>query len=630
MTIETKQNHRLSFYTATVIVVLIFVMHFWNRYYNYSNFSNMIGWDVLSYYLYLPFTFIYHDIGMKDHEVIKYIFDNYHPSGTFYQAYKLDTGNWVPAYTMGFAILYLPFFLIAHLWAYFSSYPADGFSYPYQFCLENGVMLYILPGIFLVRKILLKFFNDKVTTLTLITILLGTNFWHESINDSLMPHGVMFTAFALFLLLLMNWLENPSNRNSLSLGLLTGITLLARGSEVVLIFLVLFWGVQNKNDMVNRFRFFLVKWKMVLLVLLGIFLVFLPQIIHWKLMTGHFIFNSYKNTEGVDWANPNLGKVLFSFKKSLLIYTPVYALMFFGILLMRKRMPYYFLAMFTFFIGNLYLLSCWAAWWNGYSFGMRYFVESYSLMVIPIACFIEWLLERKVLLKVFLFPLIAFLIFLNLFQTWQYMHYIWDGERMTAKYYIATFLKTKVPEGAEKLMEIKRNYGETEEFSNPQDYDKRTIAYYDFDSINSSIIDPIFLDSSVHFSGTYSCKLDANHIYSPTFRLPFNVLTNSDHAWVRTSLHYFPVFDLKKNPASLVVQMSRAGKGGRETNKYRVVDLDALPYKVGEWNEITFDYLTPYPLSYKDQLTVYVWHRGQQAFYYDNLKIDAFTPKVQN
>jgi hypothetical protein len=94
--------------------------------------------------MYLPFIFIYHDIGMQKQDVMNDIFNKYKPSGTFYQAYKLENGNRTPNYTIGFAILFLPFFLMGHLAALITGAPADGWSEPYQFAVSNGVMLYIV------------------------------------------------------------------------------------------------------------------------------------------------------------------------------------------------------------------------------------------------------------------------------------------------------------------------------------------------------------------------------------------------------------------------------------------------------------------------------------------------------
>lgn len=104
---------------SVVIAISLFIVlvHLYVSKYQYNNYQNFLGWDILAYYIYLPFTFIFGDPGISDQSMVQYIFDTYHPSPTFYQAYPVGNGNWSPMYTIGFAILYLPFFLIGHLWA---------------------------------------------------------------------------------------------------------------------------------------------------------------------------------------------------------------------------------------------------------------------------------------------------------------------------------------------------------------------------------------------------------------------------------------------------------------------------------------------------------------------------------
>jgi hypothetical protein len=75
---------------------------------------NIISWDVFGYYLYLPFSFIYHDIELKNEQRILDIINTYHNTATFYQAMKLESGAYIMKYSMGLAVLYAPFFFIGH------------------------------------------------------------------------------------------------------------------------------------------------------------------------------------------------------------------------------------------------------------------------------------------------------------------------------------------------------------------------------------------------------------------------------------------------------------------------------------------------------------------------------------
>lgn len=156
--------------------------------------GNILSWDVFGYYLYLPLTFIYKDLGINDYTIIDTVISKYHNTATFYQGIHLESGQWLIKYSSGMALMYLPFFLIGHLLAYFFSYPLDGFSVPYQYSILLGSLLYSFIGIIFLRKILLNYFNDALSAVVMIIIVLGTNYFlHTSIHgQGAMSHNYLF------------------------------------------------------------------------------------------------------------------------------------------------------------------------------------------------------------------------------------------------------------------------------------------------------------------------------------------------------------------------------------------------------------------------------------------------------
>ena len=611
---------------AVFLAVLFVLLHYYIKTYNYKNWDNVLGWDILSYYLYLPFNFIYDDPGMVNQLIIERIFAQYHPSGTFYQAFQIPNGNWVPMYTLGFAILFAPFFFIAHLWATYSGqWPADGFSYPYQFCIGNGVMIYIIAGIFILRKVLLHFFNDRITSIVLVLVLLGTNYLIEAADDSCMPHAMLFTAYALILWLTIKWHQKPTMKTAGVLGLLLGFTILARGSEIVCLIIPLCWNIYDKQSFYDKIKLLAANKSQVIAAVLAFFIVPLIQMFYWKNITGSFIFHSYQNTEGFDWNGEHLMNVLFSYKKSWFIYTPMIILPIIGIWMMRKMEKRVFPAIGIFFIVNFYLIASWAAWWQGGSFGLRYYVESYAVMAIPFGFFIKKIGEQKIPVKIITYLITGFLLFLNMFQTWQFENWMIDGYAMTKAYYWRIFLKTSVTAEDKKLLEVDRaGFKIDEVFNNQQDYTKHTIGFYNFENNNSSIVDPPFLDSSKALSTPFSCKLTAERIYSPAFKIPFDAITKREHAWIRVSFDYFNNENLAEAMPSLVIDFNHHS---RHTYKYKGWDLEKQKGKPNEWNHFSIDYLTPYPLSVDDIMEVYIYLRGKKDFNFDNLQIEAFERK---
>jgi len=108
---------KLSRYTVYFLAFIIVVSRLtFPRWLTYDVLS-ILSWDVFGYYLYLPATFIHHDLGISDFSWLQQILDTYHPTNGFYQAYMGPTGNYVMKYPMGLAILYAPFFFIGHLFA---------------------------------------------------------------------------------------------------------------------------------------------------------------------------------------------------------------------------------------------------------------------------------------------------------------------------------------------------------------------------------------------------------------------------------------------------------------------------------------------------------------------------------
>ena len=113
------------------------------------------------------------------------------------------------------------------------------------------------------------------------------------------------------------------------------------------------------NDLKKRVEFIFSNFKLVAVAMITAILVFLPQIIHWKYITGHWYFNNYKMAEGFNLLRPNLIPFFFSFKKGVFVYTPA-VLVFIGSLFLRKfRNSGTAWAIIIFLVLNTYLISCW-------------------------------------------------------------------------------------------------------------------------------------------------------------------------------------------------------------------------------------------------------------------------------
>ncbi len=615
------KKHKYSSITLIFIYAVVVLMRIENPP------GNPISWDTFGYYLYLPFTFIYHDPALHDTKVMDDILRKYQPTETFYQATQLPNGNWIMKYSMGMAVLYSPAFFSGHLAAKILNYPADGFSRPYQIALVIYSILFFMLGLFYMRKVLLLFFNEGITSLLLLLLFFGTNYFTYVIFSGEIVHNYIFTMYALILWQTYMWHQKHNVKNMLWLALLIGLTTLARPSELVAILIPLLWGVEGKKSFKEKIRLFKTYSKQLVLFVLVMIAIGSLQIIYWKIYSGHFFYYSYGNPgEGFEFLWPYTLKVLFSFRKGWLIYTPMMIFALWGFYFLYKEKRDVFYSLFVFFIINLYVVSSWSCWWYAQCFGQRALVQSYAILIIPFGYFLKTLLKQN-RIKQLLFGVAAlFFIWLNLFQIWQLRHHVISGDRMTFAYYWKTFGKTEVPRGDKKLLLVERNIsGQPDKLKNEEEYKHKILKIFDFE--NSSVNIKKHLTSKYAHSGKYSLKMDSTIQFSPSYKIKFKDLTKNYYAWLRVSVWVYPVHNLSETSSSLIVSFQHNG----ENYKYRGVNLNSPgiknTLKYNQWNKISIDYLTPEVRRKSDNLIVYLWNQGKKDIYFDDLKIELFNKK---
>lgn len=618
-----KNTNKESLIVVFLICFCLVYFHFSLPRYLYNGFTREMDWDILSYYLYLPLTFLHDDLGIKDYSYVEQLFNQYHFSPTFYQATQAENGNYVMMYTMGLAMLEAPFFIIGHIWAALGGYPTDGFSFPYQFCVSTGVMLYILLGVFILRKILLRFYSDRVTSITLILLLLGTNYFREAIDYNLGPHALLFTLYCVLVYYTIKWHEEQKLKYVIVIGFAIGFLTLSRPTEIICVFIPLLWNIYNKESLKVKISLVKKNWRQALVLIVCVILVGVPQMIYWYKLTGSFIYNSYWNQQSFDITESHLIKILFSFRKGWFVYSPLIVFAFWGFyFLWKKKTCQSKLAVFVFIGLNIFLISHVPIWWNAGSFGQRFMVQSYALLAIPLGAFVHYILEKRLVVKILLGFVWVLFLSLNLFQTWQFVHWILPGDGITKEFYLKTFLRTdNLTTDENSLLELQRSFDPSQKFEDPKgQYRGRTIGFFDMDKINSNFIDSNYLDSAFSHSGNFSFQSSQESAFSPTLQIPYSYITKKDHAWIRFTVWFYPIYDMKETGADIVIHFSHRKK----PYQYVGYHLADCKYEINKWNKFTADYLTPSPFSDADEMSAYVWFYGQKHVYIDDIQIEAF------
>jgi hypothetical protein len=398
--------------------------------------------------------------------------------------------------------------------------------------------------------------------------------------------------------------------------------MLIRPTDAVALLIPVLWNIYSLQSLKDKLILISKNKAKVFISIAIAFLLFLPQMLYWKYTTGLWFYNSYTNPgEGLDFLNPHIFDFLFSFRKGWLIYTPLMIFAIIGIYYMFKKNRSIFYPILFFFLINLYLVSAWTNWWYAGSFSSRAIAQSYAVMVLPLGYFIEHIFALKKTFRYGIVTLFAFFIFLNIFQTWQYKEKIIHPERMTKKYYFATLFRTSpVDDETKKLLLVERSATGIDTISNPEDYlFSKTIV---IDYMNDASID----SSRKRNADTSSSKgilMDSLNIFTPAFRLPFNEITDYDHAYIKVTADIFPTKPLTENPLTIVTTFEYEGQCYNYKSQLPISDKPIIENK---WNKVEVVYMTPEPRSEKDLFTTYFWLTGKDTVFVSNISLEIFDP----
>jgi len=428
-------------FIAIFYLCINFVHHSWTR--TGEKERGVIHWDVISYYSYLPATFIYGDVTLEflDNPEPGFINDNkFWPS-------ILENGNKLIITSMGLSVLYAPFFFMAHLLAPLFGEARDGFGSIYQLFLVLSALFYVLLGLVVLKNILLKFFRPLTIAITLLAVALGTNLFYYATFEAAMAHAYNFFLIILFLHMVIRWYEKPDVTRTALTGALFGFIALVRPTNILVLFLLVLWDVKSWNEFTARVGFFLRRFHLVLLMLALFFMVWIPQFLYWKAITGCYIFFSYAAEEGSFYfAHPHIIESLFGFKKGWFVYTPMMLLAVGGIILLRKRVPRFFLPVLIYVFAMIYVQSSWWSWWFGGGFGLRAYIDMYGILAIPFAVVVEEVqINPRRWLKNLTLSLIGLLIIFQWINTHQYRQNIIHFVGMNRSVYWNAFLKFRYP-----------------------------------------------------------------------------------------------------------------------------------------------------------------------------------------
>ena len=409
-----------------------------------------IQMDANGYYIYLPAIFIYNDLGKLD-----FVHKFPQQFDRKYFLYPSQNGGYLTKYSPGIAILEMPFFAIAHFVAPIFGAEQSGYSPPYRLAVALSTIFYTFLGLWLLSKVLLKYFENSVVFTVIALLFFATNIFFYTVLSAGISHNYVFCVLSFSLLFGEKWLVNRRWQDFTLACAGIGLCTLIRPTEALLglVLIGFLWTKWWKNGI--AFNEIFKDWKSIFGGLLGFLLALSPLLIYWKVATGSWIAYTYEE-EGFYFDRPiTIWYGLFGFRKGLFIYTPILITGVLGIyyLLKDKRLNHILSALSWYFPINIFIVLSWYCWWYGGCFGMRAFIPGFALLAFPMASLFQYFKDKKLIYNALL-SFSLFCVGLNVFQSYQYQQQILHMEAMTWPAYKYIFGKAKL--SSEEKVELKK------------------------------------------------------------------------------------------------------------------------------------------------------------------------------
>ncbi|MFT5858544.1 MAG: hypothetical protein ACI865_000632 [Flavobacteriaceae bacterium] len=500
----------------SMLIILSFVMfsHFNQKQWNEE--GAVINGDVRVYYTFLPALFVHNDLAIDDPFV-------YNKDGHLRVLFAEDVrGRRYLKGTCGMAILYSPFFFIGHGAAYLLDEPMDGYSYPYMFSLVMGSVVYLMMGLVFLSKLLRRYFDDHVVAVTLLILFLGSNAYFYYTGTMLYSHGFSLTFITLFIYGVIKWIESPSLRWAIIIGVSSGFFVLIRPIDLLFVLAIVTIGISSIDQLKNRFiLFWKEKWHVLLMISAALILM-TPQLAYNYYVGGSVFFNSYaQGGEGFFFGDPHLFDTVFSYHNGWLVYSPLMLFSVIGLVFLRKMKN----ELTTFIIPAsliyFFVISSWWCWWY-VGFGNRAFINLYPLLAIPLAACVAFFLRRGRLIRIGFNITVLAGIFLTSFQVQQFRKGSIHWSDMTKEAYWDAFLQSGPSERFETYLIEGDVDNQRKGFENYLMPVVEVIKFQRFDFDSSGHDDARFVDFQAKngVDGSMCSKIPDGHMYIGKIVLP--------------------------------------------------------------------------------------------------------------
>lgn len=335
-------------------------------------------------------------------------------------------------FTCGVAILWSPFFLMAHFITLLAGVEANGYGDIYYFSVIIAAIVYAYIALYFIYKILIKHFSPKESLITISLLFLCTNiFYYTVIMGAGMSHAYSFTMIAIYIYFVHRYFETRNIKHLIFFALPFAMAVLIRPTNIIAGFYFFLYGVYNGQTLLERGRYWINNFYAIGVVILAGLIVFIPQMLYWHTVTGSFIVYSYQDFGFPYLLNPKIGIVLFGAQNGWLTYTPLVVFALYGLYKAFIDKKYNSPAIIIILILAIYINASWWAPTFSAAVGQRAMIDFLPFLALPLALVVRSYFKQPAKTKRIILVLLAAIIYFNIKFAFRYGSGFWWKDPFT-------------------------------------------------------------------------------------------------------------------------------------------------------------------------------------------------------
>jgi hypothetical protein len=312
--------------------------------------------------------------------------------------FRTPTGHLENHFTVGPAILWTPFLLLAHagvLLARAAGSPvsADGFSEPYRIAMALGTALYGFLALLLSFRLARQYAGSRWAWIATFAI-----WWASSLPVYMYFNPSWSHAHSAFAVALLVWYWHRTREQRTwlqwcALAVIAGLMLNVYYANVALLTVLVVEAVRQYSDAFRQpspnstSASQLFARHCAFLAISAICL--LPTFITRYIVYGHPLATGYGSVKYWSWRSPFFFAVLFSSEHGLFSWTPLLLLATAGLVLFEWREPRVGAPLLAATLAFYVFIACYPDWAGISSYGNRFFVSLTPLFVLGLAVLLE-------------------------------------------------------------------------------------------------------------------------------------------------------------------------------------------------------------------------------------------------